>query len=196
MRWLAALLSLVMLSACSKSQPIDFRGTDITGAVFGKDLQLTDHNGQARTLKDFKGKLVVLFFGYTHCPDVCPTTLSDTASALRQLTPDEAGRIQVLFVTIDPARDSAALLRQYVPYFHPSFLGLRGTAEQVAAAAGEFRVFYRKHQEPGVDGYSVDHTAGSYVLDASGKLRLLLPFALPAEDIAHDLRRLLSEAGR
>jgi protein SCO1 len=191
MRWFVALLLVGLLAACGSAQSPDFRGTDITGVDFGKHLELTDHHGQPRRLADFKGKLVVLFFGYTHCPDVCPTTLSDTASALRQLTPDEAARVQVLFVTVDPERDSVELLRQYVPYFNPTFLGLWGTPAQVSAAAKEFRVFYRKHQEPGVNGYTVDHTAGSYVLDAAGRLRLLLPFALPAEDMAHDLRLLL-----
>lgn len=189
MRWLV--VCLLLLSACGKDVSVDYRGTDITGADFGKRFELIDHNGRTRTLADFKGKLVVLFFGYTHCPDVCPTTLSDTAAALKLLSPDEAARIQVLFVTVDPARDSPAMLQQYVPYFHPSFLGLWGTPDQVAKAANEFRVFYRKHQEPGVNGYAIDHTAGSYVLDAAGRLRLLLPFALPAEDMAHDLRQLL-----
>lgn len=191
-RWLA--VCLLLLSACSQGVSVNYRGTDISHADFGKRLELVDHNGKARTLADFKGKLVVLFFGYTHCPDVCPTTLSDTAAALRLLSPEQAARVQVLFVTVDPARDTPAMLQQYVPYFHPSFLGLWGTPDQVAKAANEFRVFYRKHQEPGVNGYAIDHTAGSYVLDTSGKLRLLLPFALPAEDMAHDLRLLLEQA--
>lgn len=191
MRWFVAILFVGLLAACNNTKTPEFRGTDITGVDFGKRLELIDHHGRPRQLTDFKGKLVVLFFGYTHCPDVCPTTLSDTASALRQLTPDEAARVQVLFVSVDPERDSLELLQQYVPYFNPTFLGLWGTPAQVAAAAKEFRVFYRKHQEPGVNGYTVDHTAGSYVLDATGRLRLLFPFALPAEDMAHDLRLLL-----
>lgn len=191
MKWWFAWIALVFLGACDNGKIVEYRGTDITGAGFGRQLSLTDHNGQPRTLLDFKGKLVVLFFGYSHCPDVCPTTLSDTAAALKLLTPEEAGRVQVLFVTVDPARDSREMLQQYVPYFHPAFLGLWGTPEQLAAAAKEFRVFYRKHQEPGVNGYAIDHTAGSYVLDTAGRLRLLLPFALPPADMAHDLSQLL-----
>lgn len=191
-----ALFALVtLLAACGKSTVMDFRGTDISDENFGKRLALTDQDGVARTLDGFRGKLVVLFFGYTHCPDVCPTTLSDTAAALAMLTPEEAARVQVLFVTVDPERDSAEMLRKYVPYFHPSFLGLRGTPEQIAAVAKEFRIFYRKHALPGVTGYSVDHTAGSYVIDQDGRLRLLLPYAMPPADMAHDLRLLLREHG-
>lgn len=170
-----------------------WRGTDLRGAPFGGALALTDHNGQPRTLADFRGRWVVLFFGYTHCPDVCPTTLSDTAAALRLLLPEQAKRIQVLFVSVDPARDTPEMLKQFVPYFYPDFLGLLGTEAQVAQAARDFRVTYRRHETAGASGYLIDHTAGSYVLDPQGRLRLFLPFALPAEDMAHDLRRLLGE---
>jgi protein SCO1/2 len=113
---------------------------------------------------------------------------------LRQLTAEEAARVQVLFVSVDPERDTPDMLREYVPYFHPAFLGLHGTPEEVAAAAREFRIVYRKHVEEGASGYLVDHTAGSYVLDDKGRLRLFLPFAQPAPDIAHDLKLLLAEA--
>jgi protein SCO1/2 len=154
-------------------------------------LELTDHNGVTRRLDDFLGKVVVIFFGYTHCPDVCPTTLADTASALKLLTPEEAARVQVLFVSVDPERDTPATLKQYVPYFNPGFLGLWGNTDNIASAAKEFRVFYRKHLEPGVGSYTIDHTAGSYVIDPRGQPRLLWPYALPAEDMAHDLRLLL-----
>jgi len=193
-RWLAALL-LVLFSqaACSPSPAPEFKGTDISGADFGRQLELTDHNGVRRSLEDFRGKLIVLFFGYTHCPDVCPTTLSDVAMAFRQMQPGEVARVQVLFVSVDPERDTPAMLKEYVPYFHPSFLGLYGSPGEVAAAAREFRIVYRKHVEPGATGYLVDHTAGSYVLDGRGRLRLFLPFAQPAPDIAHDLRLLLRE---
>lgn len=170
---------------------VEFRGTDITGAAFGRQLKLTDHDGRRRSLGDFRGKLVVLFFGYTHCPDVCPTTLSDMAQALRMLPPETAARVQVLFVTVDPERDTPALLKAYVSHFHPEFLGLHGTPEEVARAAGEFRITYRKHTEPGATDYLVDHTAGSYVLDTRGRLRLFLPFAHSPEDIAHDLKTLM-----
>ena len=186
-----ALAASLLLAGCSEPEPSPFKGTDITGVDFGKALALRDHHGQPRTLEDFRGKLVVLFFGYTHCPDVCPTTLSDMAQAFKLLGPEAAAQVQVLFVTVDPERDTPAVLEQYVPYFHPSFLGLYGSAEEVARVAREFRVVYRKHTEPGASGYLVDHTAGSYVLDRQGRLRLFLPFAHPPQDIAHDLSRLL-----
>jgi protein SCO1/2 len=178
------------LAACGSGSVAEFKGVDITGADFGKRLALTDHNGREVTLETFRGKLVVLFFGYTHCPDVCPTTLMDIAKALKLMMPAAAGKVQVLFVSVDPERDTPEILKAYVPYFHPSFLGLHGTPEQVGEAAREFRVVYRKHVEPGATGYLVDHSAGSYVLDASGRLRLYLPFAHPAPDIAHDLSAL------
>ncbi len=194
LKWLP-LLALVTAVGCGQPTPrVDFRGSDISGADFGRRLELTDHNGKKRRLEDFRGKLVVLFFGYTHCPDVCPTTLSDMARAMRLLTPEQAARVQVLFVTVDPERDTPEMLKAYVPYFHPSFLGLYGTPQEVAEAAREFRVTYRKHTEPGATDYLVDHTAGSYVLDAKGRLRLFLPFAHPPEDIAHDLRLLLQRS--
>lgn len=190
--WLAA-TALAFLLGCGPAQRSDFKATDITGADFGRRLELTDHNGVRRSLADFKGKLVVLFFGYTHCPDVCPTTLSDVAAAFRMMKPEEASQVQVLFVSVDPGRDTPDMLRQYVPYFHPSFLGLLGSEAEVATAAKEFRIHYRKHVEPGASDYLVDHTAGSYVLDRQGRLRLFQPFAQPAADIAHDLLLLLSE---
>jgi protein SCO1/2 len=192
--WTSLLLLCFGLLACSPTPRPDFKGTDITGADFGRSLSLNDHYGVRRSLEDFRGKLIVLFFGYTHCPDVCPTTLGDVAMALRQLSPEQAARVQVLFVSVDPERDTPDMLREYVPYFHPAFLGLHGTPEEVAAAAREFRIVYRRHVEEGAGGYLVDHTAGSYVLDDRGRLRLFLPFAQPAPDIAHDLKLLLSGA--
>ncbi len=187
------LAGVVLLCGCGQTKQIDFRGTDISGAGFGRRLELTDHNGVRRTLADFRGKLVVLFFGYTHCPDVCPTTLADMAAAFALMPPAEAAQVQVLFVSVDPERDAPEILKEYVPYFHPSFLGLYGTPAEVAAAAREFRVHYRKHIEPGASDYLVDHTAGSFVLDRNGRLRLFLPFAQPPADIAHDLLALRRE---
>lgn len=191
---LALAFCLALTLGCAPRPEAEFRGSDIAKAGFGKRLDLVDHHGVARRLNDFRGKVVVVFFGYTHCPDVCPTTLSDSAAALALLDAEAAKHVQVLFVSVDPERDSAETLRQYVPYFHASFLGLRGTPEQVAAAAREFRVTYRKHVEPGMAGYSVDHTAGSFVLDARGHLRLAWPYGMPAEEMAHDLRLLLGGA--
>lgn len=187
--WLFVLVA--SLAACAPKP--EFRGTDIHQETFGGPLKLTDHNGVKRSLADFRGRLVVLFFGYVHCPDVCPTTLSDMAKALKKLTPAEAARVQVIFVSVDPERDTPQLLREFVPYFHPDFLSMTGSAAEVAQAAKDFRVKYNRHIQPGVDGYLVDHTAGSYVLDKAGKLRLFLPFAMSPDDIAHDLRAVLSE---
>jgi protein SCO1/2 len=195
-RWLAAttlLLLLSLLTGCGPSKRTDFKATDITGADFGHRLELTDHNGVKRSLTDFRGKAIVLFFGYTHCPDVCPTTLSDVASALGLMAPEDAKRVQTLFVTVDPERDTPNMLKEYVPYFHPSFLGLYGTPAETVAAAKEFRIFYKKHVEPGDAGYLVDHTAGSYVFDPAGRLRLFQPYGQPPADIAHDLTLLLRE---
>jgi protein SCO1/2 len=175
---------------CGGDPAPEYKGSDITGADFGKRLALTDHNGRSVTLDSFRGKLVVLFFGYTHCPDVCPTTLLDMAQALKLMEPSAAARVQVLFVTVDPDRDTPETLKAYAPYFHPSFLGLHGTPAQVETTAREFKVVYRKHVEPGASGYLVDHSAGSYVLDAAGRLRLYLPYAHSPVDIAHDLSAL------
>jgi len=191
--WIGILLASLWLAGCQPA-PSPFKGTDIRHENFGRRLELTDHTGQRRSLADFRGQVVVLFFGYTHCPDVCPTTLSDVAMAMRLLPPEQAKRVRALFVSVDE-RDTPETLAQYVPYFHPDFLGLYGTPEEIAAAAKEFRIVYRKHFEPGASDYLIDHTAGSYVIDAQGRLRLFLPFAQPPEDIAHDLALLLAEIG-
>ncbi len=189
--FLLSLLAVFGLAACHAGPKPEYRGSDITGADFGRHLALTDHNGRPVTLETFKGKYLVLFFGYTHCPDVCPTTLSDLAAALKLMKSEDAARVQVLFVTVDPERDTPDILRAYVPYFQPSFLGLYGTPQQVAEAAKEFKVVYSKHVEPGATGYLVDHSAGSYVLDDRGRLRLYLPFGQVPADIAHDLTTLM-----
>lgn len=184
-------LSLVMaLAACSPQGPA-FHGTDITGASFGQRLELTDHNGQPRHLEDFRGKAVALFFGYTACPDVCPTTLAKFAEVMKLLGP-EAERVQVLFVTLDPERDTAARLKEFVPWFDPRFIGLYGDRAATDAAAKEFRVFSAKKEVGGGMGYVLDHSAGSYIFDPAGRLRLYVSDATPAADIAADLRVLLS----
>ena len=191
MRWLTVILLALSVAACEQpAQPI-YRGSDITGSNFGLKLALNDHNGRAVTLDSFKGKVVVLFFGYTHCPDVCPTILSDIAAAFKLMPAGAPDKVQVLFVTVDPERDNPEVLKAYVPYFHPSFLGLHGSAAQVAQSAKEFRIIYRRHVEPGAEGYLVDHSAGSYVLDSQGRMRLYLPFGHKPEDIANDLMTLL-----
>ncbi|MDA8095802.1 MAG: SCO family protein [Betaproteobacteria bacterium] len=191
-KWTFCLLLLAaLLAACTRKAPTPapaFNGVDLTGAHYAQDFQLTDFNGRVRRLSDFRGKVVVLLFGYTHCPDVCPTTLTDLALAMRRLG-GRADQVQVVFVTVDPARDSPRVLKEYVPAFYPSFLGLYGTPGQTAATARAFHVFYRKHGN-GPD-YSVDHSAGCYVYDRTGKLRLYLPYGESPKAIAQDLSRLL-----
>ena len=175
-----------MLHGCDSGA--NFRSTDITGADYGKVLELTDHNGKPRHLEDFRGKAVVLFFGFTHCPDICPTTLAETAAALKKLGAD-ADRVQVLFVTIDPERDTADALAKYVTAFDPRFLGLRGDAQATSRAAKEFKVFYEKRKTG--DSYSMDHSGQTYVIDPQGRLRLLVRPERLGEDLAEDLRTLL-----
>jgi protein SCO1/2 len=194
--WLLAVALLLGLAGCDQTKKPAFRGVDISGAPFGQRLALHDHNGRAVTLETFKGKVVVVFFGYTHCPDVCPTTLSDIAAAFKLMPQGLPDKVQVLFVSVDPERDTPAVLKAYVPYFHPSFLGLHGSLEEVAQAARDFRIVYRKHVEPGADGYLVDHSAGSYVLDSHGRLRLYLPYGHKPQDIANDLSALFKAEGQ
>lgn len=189
---LAGLCLTVALAACAPRDATSptFTATDITGATFARDFSLTDHNGQTRTLADFRGKLVALFFGYTHCPDVCPTTMADLAAAIKTLGPD-ANKVQVLFVTVDPERDTPELLKQYVPAFNPTFLGLRPTPEQLKLLAAEYKVVYQK--SPGRDkgNYLMDHSAGTYIYDTQGRLRLLMPYGSSAQMIARDFSSLL-----
>lgn len=187
---LAGVVAAVMLlGACTPPEPV-FRSTDITGADYGKTLQLTDHHGQARTLADFKGKVVTIFFGYTQCPDVCPTALSGMSEVMQQLGPD-GDKVQVLFVTVDPERDTPALLAEYVPVFDKRFLGLYGTPEKVAEVAKDFRVFYRKSGD--LEGhYTIDHSAGTYVFDPQGRLRLYVKHAETPDVIAADIKALLA----
>ena len=185
----AMVLLLPLIVGCEPAPPT-FKAVDITGASYARELNLTDHTGAARSLADYRGKLVAVFFGFTQCPDVCPTTLSDMAE-VRKLLGDKAKDVQVLFVTLDPERDTAALLTQYVPGFDPSFVGLRGDAAQTAAAAKEFKVFYQKVAGPTPSSYSIDHTAGTFVIDREGRVRLFIRHGTPPADIAADLRRLL-----
>lgn len=186
------LVAAAMLAACSGSGP-SFKNTDITGADYGKDFTLTDHTGKTRTLADFRGKIVVVFFGYTHCPDVCPTTLAELKVAKEQLGKD-GKRVQVLFVTLDPERDTPQLLASYAPAFDPSFLGLYGDAAATARVAKEFKVFYQKVPGKTPDSYTVDHTAGSYVFDPQGRLRLYVRQGNVSNLVA-DFKTLLSAKG-
>ncbi|HUL93102.1 MAG TPA: SCO family protein [Burkholderiales bacterium] len=188
----STVLAAAILGACSGSGP-SFRNTDITGADYGKDFALTDHNGRARKLADFRGKAVVIFFGYTHCPDVCPTTLAELKAAKEQLGED-GKRLQVLFVTVDPERDTQDLLSKYVPAFDPSFLGLYGDAAATARVAKEFKVFYQKAPGKTPASYTVDHTAGTYVFDPQGRLRLFVRQG-NVPNLVADLKTLLDARG-
>ncbi len=187
------LAAALALAACSPPPDVPaFRNTDITGADYGKSLALTDHNGQPRTLQDFRGKVVTVFFGYTQCPDVCPTSLATMSEVMERLGPD-ADRVQVIFVTVDPERDTQALLAEYMPAFDPRFLGLYGDAAQTAQVAKDFKVFYRKSGDTGGTNYTVDHTAGTYVFDTEGRLRLHVRHGESAENIAADIKALLAQ---
>jgi len=190
---LPALLAAFALAGCSSGAPT-FKASDVTGTTYGRDFALTGHDGKPRTLADFRGKVVVLFFGYTQCPDVCPTTLAELSEVMRQLGPD-ADRVQVLFATIDPDRDTADLLAQYVPAFNPAFLGLHGDADAIARTAKEFRVFYQKQPERTPGSYTVDHSAGTFVFDPQGRLRVYVSYGQGPEVFVHDIRELLRTAG-
>lgn len=178
-----------LMSGCS--EPPRFHSTDISMVDWGKDFSLTDHNGKARHLADFRGKVVVLFFGYTQCPDVCPTTLASMRDAIGLMGEDGA-RVQVLFASLDPTRDTPELLAQYVPAFNPSFLGLWGDESTIAALAKDFKVFYVKQPGSSSGAYSIDHSTGSYAYDPQGRLRLLVRHGETPVNIAADLKLLLA----
>jgi protein SCO1/2 len=180
-----------ILGACSEKKP-EFHGVDVTGADYARDLPLPDQNGQMRSLKDFHGKVAVVFFGYTQCPDVCPTTLQELAEVKKMLGPD-GDRLQGIFVTVDPERDTPELLKAYVANFDPSFVALRGTPEQVAAVAKDFKVYYKKVDGKTPTSYTMDHSAGSYVYDTQGRLRIYQRYGSGAQALADDVRVLLAE---
>ena len=175
------------LAACGGGAK--FKSTDITGVDYGKSLELADTSGRVRQLQDFRGKAVVLFFGFTHCPDVCPTTLADLAGVMKALGPD-ADRVQVLFVTVDPERDTPQDLDRYVHAFDPRFIALRGDPAATQRVAKEFKIYYEKRKQG--DTYTVDHSAQSYVIDPEGRLRLLVRHDRLTEDLPHDLRVILN----
>jgi len=189
-RILALSLMTLVLLACSPKP--EFKNIDITGASgFGSDFSLLDVDGKTRTLADFKGKVVVMFFGYTQCPDVCPTTLTEMQQAMTLLGP-QADQVQVLFVTVDPARDTAVILKQYVPSFDPRFMGLRPADEAaLEKVTKDFKIYYKKVPGLSPGSYTIDHTAGSYAFDQNGHLRLYIKHAQGPEILAHDLKELL-----
>lgn len=192
MRIILIVLTCFVLVACKqdKLSPSSIFGTDISSSGFSNSLVLTDHTGKVRHLSDFNGKVVALFFGYTHCPDVCPTTLHELAQAMELLGPRDA-EVQVLFVTLDPERDTQSVLAKFVPFFDNRFVGLYGTTEQIAEAAKSFKVYFVKQEVAEKNGYSIDHSAGIYLFDKSGKIRIYLKFGQNSKEIAHDIGTLL-----
>jgi protein SCO1/2 len=195
MKKLLALLCMTLaLAGCQKGAPgskLDFTNTDLTGLSYAQGFSLNDHTGKPVTLDSYKGKVLVVFFGYTQCPDVCPTTMAEMAGVMKELGP-QADQVQVLFITLDPARDTKELLAQYAPTFDPRFVGLYGTPEQTAQVAKEFKVIYNKVEGKTPDSYTIEHTAGSYVFDKNGKIRLFLRHGQGPAPITHDLKLLLS----
>ena len=169
-----------------------FQGIDITGAEYAKQLNLPDTAGKPRTLADFRGKVVVVFFGYVQCPDVCPTTLAEIAAVKKQLGP-QGDKVQGVFVTIDPDRDTAAVLKAYMASFGPDFVALRGSPDQLKAAAKEFKIFFAKVPGKSEGSYTMDHTAGAYLFDAQGRVRVFTRYGSGPEALAHDVKALLAQ---
>lgn len=186
------LLLFLMITACSETQHADtnFFGTDISETQFDRHWSLTDHQGHERNLDDFLGKVVIVFFGYSHCPEVCPTTMADLAKVMKMLG-DRSGEVQVIFVTLDPRRDTQALLLNYVNSFDKRFVALRGSPEQIEKVAKIYKVFYEKQAEFGNVNYSIDHSAGSYVFDKKGKVRIYLKYGQKPVEIVSDLMQIL-----
>lgn len=187
-------LSLLLATAaagCMDSKPA-FKAVDITGAEYGRDFPLPDTSGRLRSVKDFQGKAVVVFFGFTQCPDVCPTTLTELNQA-RQLLGADGARVQGIFVTVDPERDTPQVLQAYLANFGPDYVGLRGTPEQLAVVAKDFKIYYKKVEGKTPGSYSMDHTAASYVYDPQGRLRLYTRYGSGAQALADDLRLLLKQ---
>lgn len=192
-RWFVAASLAGCLAGCGRAPEVEAQAVDISGEIKSAEFRLPDQTGRMRTLADFRGKVVVLFFGFTRCPEVCPTTLADLAATRKQLGPDGA-RMQVLFVTVDPERDSAEMLARYVPAFDPSFIALRGDAEQTASVAREFKVSYQKVPGSAPDQYTIDHTAQSFVIDPAGRPRLKVPYGQGPDALAKIIREVLADS--
>lgn len=185
----AAVAAPLVLSACGERKP-QFNAVDLTGADYARDFRLPDTDGKVRSLQDFKGKAVVVFFGYTQCPDVCPTTMADIAQAKKLLGP-EGAKVQGVFITIDPERDTPELLKAYAANFGPDFVALRGTPEQTAALAKDFKVYYKKVEGKTPGSYTMDHSAASFIFDPQGRLRLYARYGAGPQVLADDLKQLL-----
>lgn len=180
-----------IVSACSENKP-QFVAIDVTGADYARDFALTDHNGQPRSIKDFAGKIVVMFFGYTQCPDVCPTSMAELAE-VKKLLGKDGERLQGLFVTMDPERDTPAVLKEYMGNFDPTFLALYTTPEKLEALAKDYKVYFKKVAGKTATSYTMDHSAGSYVYDTQGKLRLYTRYGSGAPALAADIKLLLQQ---
>ena len=181
----------MVLAACSNGGPA-FTGVDITGATYAQSFNLTDHNGQRRTLDDFKGKVSVVFFGYTQCPDVCPTSMTELAQ-VKALLGKDGDKLQGLFVTVDPQRDTPEIMREYMAHFDPSFLALYADPGALPQVAKDFKVYYKKVDGPTPTSYTMDHSAGSYIFDTAGQVRLYSRYGTPVEALAQDIKYLLAE---
>ncbi|MES3014872.1 MAG: SCO family protein [Pseudomonadota bacterium] len=188
-----ALAGCDKLGLSTKSEPVQFRGADITGADYAKALALPDANGQPRTLGDFKGKVTVVFFGYTQCPDVCPTTMAELAQVKKSLGAD-GDKLQAVFITIDPERDTPEILKSYMASFDPAFVALRGTLEQTQATAKEFKVYFSKVPGKLEGSYTMDHSAGAFIFDAKGNVRLFERYGAGAEGLTADVKALIAQS--
>ena len=182
-----------LLSACSESKP-SFVSIDVTGADYAKDFSLIDHNGQARSLKDFAGKVVVIFFGFTQCPDVCPTSMAELAE-IKKLLGAKGDKLQGLFVTVDPQRDTPEVLKAYMANFDPTFLALYTSPEKLVELAKYYKLYYKKVEGKTPTSYTMDHSAGSFVYDTKGALRLYTRYGTGAKNLAQDIELLLKQAG-
>lgn len=182
-------LGFGLVAACSEKQQ-SFTSIDLTGATYAKDFELTDHNGQVRHLKDFAGKVVIMFFGFTQCPDICPTTMLELAEIKKNLGKD-GDRFQALFVTVDPERDTPEILKAYMTNFDPTFLALTTTPEKLAELAKDYKVYYKKVPGKTPTSYTMDHSAGSYVYDTKGQLRLFTRYGTGAAALTQDIQQLL-----
>ena len=183
-------LILICLVSCQNSNQQTFVGTDISSVRMDTAFSLKDFNGRIRTLEDFKGKVVVLFFGFTHCPDICPTTLTDLKKTMALLK-DKASAVQVIFITLDPARDTEDVLKKFIPTFNSSFLGLTGTENDIDKVANQLKIFNKKVNDGSKAGYTIDHSAGLYVLDKKGSIKLHISNGQKPEDLASDLAKLI-----
>ncbi len=187
--WGASLGLGGLLTACSPDRP-SFKGVDITGADYAQGFAAQDHNGQPRTMADFAGKVVIVFFGYTQCPDVCPTSMQELAEVKRLLGAD-GDKLQGLFITLDPERDTPEMLKAYMANFDPSFLALHPTPDQLVSITKDFKIYYKKVEGKTATSYTLDHSAGSYTFDTQGRVRLYNRYGSGAAALADDVKTLL-----